>query len=84
MAQPSTLCALCPANSVPAEDWDPAELLLYAHEYLGLYCDFAFRFERDADWEESFGRIALNYMTWSLECVEDAQTALRARFAKPS
>jgi hypothetical protein len=57
-------------------EWDPVELLLYAHEYLGLYCDFAFRFEER---DESFGRIALSYLEGALECVQDAEASLRAR-----
>jgi hypothetical protein len=56
-------------------DWDPAELLLYAEEYLDLYILFAFKAE---DSYEGYPAIAANYLQSSLECIKDAQAALIA------
>jgi hypothetical protein len=64
-------------DSGPA-DWDPKELLLYAHEYLDLYLLFAFKAE---DYDESYPRIAVSYLETTLQCVEDAHAAVAARFA---
>jgi hypothetical protein len=65
-------------DSRPA-DWNPAELLLYAQEYLGLYILFAFKAD---DWDESYPAIAVSYLESSLDCIEDAQAALTARSSR--
>ena len=67
------------ADSNPA-NWDPAELLLYADEYLGLYIDFRFRF-RGEYWDESYPRIAVSYLDSALDCVQDAHAALTTRWS---
>jgi hypothetical protein len=64
-----------------AEDWDPAELLLYAIEYLDLYCLFAFKAE---DRDESYPRLAVSYLESARDCLNDARDALLARSAKRS
>lgn len=64
-----------------AEEWDPAELLLYALEYLDMYISFAFESE---DPQESDQATAVSYLQTTLECIEDARAALTIRFAKPS
>jgi hypothetical protein len=63
---------------VPAEDWDPAELLLNAMEYLDMYGLFAF------EANEPDRQLAINYLESARDCIEDAQAALIARFTKPS
>jgi hypothetical protein len=59
-------------------NWDPAELLLYAEEYLDQYLLFAFK-----DTEPHM-ELAISYLEMARACVEDAQAALAARFANPS
>jgi hypothetical protein len=61
---------------VDAKQWDPAELLLYAHEYLDLYVLFAFKAEGQ---DESYPRLTVSYLESVQECLEDAQAALEAR-----
>jgi hypothetical protein len=65
-------------RAVEAANWDPRELLVYAHEYLDLYILFAFRVK---DQDEAYPGLALFYLEGSLECVEDAIAAMKARAA---
>ena len=72
------------AESNPAE-WNPAELVLYAEEYLDMYILFAFK---SADPHPDDPKTAVSYLESTLECIEDAHAALSACFAnrnaKPS
>jgi hypothetical protein len=54
--------------------WDPAELLLYATEYLDLYVLFQFG-------DEPMPSLATGYLQSVLECLDDARASLVARTA---
>lgn len=58
----------------PPEQWDTAELLLYAMEYLDMYILFRFG-------DEPIPDLAIGYLETTLECVEDARASLAARAA---
>lgn len=63
----------------PAQS-DPAELLLYALEYMEMYILFAFKSE---DPHESDLQTAVSYLGSTLDLIEDARAALAERPANP-
>jgi hypothetical protein len=61
------------------ETWDPAELLLYAHEYLDQYRSFRRLAESEASEADAYRSIAVSYLEMSFTCLQDAIVALQAR-----
>jgi hypothetical protein len=58
------------------ETWDPAELVLYAEEYLDQYRYFRRLAEEEESEAGTYREIALSYLEASLHCVQDAIAAL--------
>lgn len=61
------------------ETWNPAELVLYAEEYLDQYRYFRQLAETEESEADAYAEIALSYLEVSLVCVQDAIAALETR-----